>query len=151
MIQRDGIWHEKQSDTNIWVQSAGQEDVMARALGFGSAQQVPLLKSPLWNCVCCSVLQCVAVCCSVLQGFAVCCSVLWCVADNFSKVRSGVVFTCDPDPFQRLWCSVLQCFAVCCSVPLWRSVLQCVALCCSVQVNLLYTLDTELTFFSVWW
>jgi len=30
------------------------------------------------NCVCCSVLQCVAVCCSVLQCVAVCCSVLQC-------------------------------------------------------------------------
>jgi len=30
-------------------------------------------------CVCCSVLQCVAVCCSVLQCVAVCCSALACV------------------------------------------------------------------------
>jgi len=31
-------------------------------------------------CVCCRVLQCVAVYCRVLQGVAVCCSVLQCVA-----------------------------------------------------------------------
>ena len=31
-------------------------------------------------CMCCSVLQCVAVWCSVLQCVAVCCSVLQCVA-----------------------------------------------------------------------
>ena len=78
------------------------------------------------------MLQCVAVCCSVLQGFAVCCSVLWSVADNFSKVRSGVVLTCDPDPFQRSWCSLLQCVAVCHCGAVCCSVLHCVAVCCSV-------------------
>jgi len=31
-------------------------------------------------CLCCSVLQCVAVCCSVLQRVATCCSVLQCIA-----------------------------------------------------------------------
>jgi len=31
-------------------------------------------------CICCIVLQCVAMCCSVLQCVAVCCSVLRCVA-----------------------------------------------------------------------
>jgi len=88
----------------------------------------------LSHCMCCSVLQGVAVWCSVLQCVAVCCSVLQCVA---------------------VWCSVLQCVAVCCSVlqrdanasicldtfalyvwrPVcvtWHNLLQCVAVCCSV-------------------
>jgi len=59
-------------------------------------------------CVCCSVLQCVAVGCSVLrlvQCVAVCCSRLQCVA---------------------VFCSVLQLVAVCCSR------LRCVAVGCSV-------------------
>jgi len=48
-----------------------------------------------YGCVCCSVLQCVAVCCSVVKCVAECCSVLQCVA------------AC---------CSVLRCVVVCCSV-----------------------------------
>jgi len=72
-------------------------------------------------CVCCSVMQCVAVCCSALrcvEGVAVRCSVLQ------SKAHSGMCYSvlqC-----VTVCCSVLRCIAVCCGV------LQCVAVCCSV-------------------
>ena len=72
------------------------------ALGISADQTQHLIYRLNGCCVCCSVLQCVAVGCSVLQCVAVCCSVLQCVA---------------------VCCSVLQCGAACCSV------LQCVAVC----------------------
>ena len=69
-------------------------------------------------CLCCSVLQCVAVCCSVLQCVAVCCSpaVPRCVA---------------------VCCSVLQCVTVCGSV--W----QCVAVCCCSALQFVAACQTE--------
>jgi len=127
----------------------GQEDVMTRALGFGSAQQVPLLKSPLWNCVCCSVLQCVAVCCRVLQCVAVCCGVLQTTSQRSALELFLRVTQTHFKDRGAVCCSVLQCATVAQCVAVCYIVLQCVAVCCSVQVNLLYPLDTELTFFSV--
>ena len=63
-------------------------------------------------CVCCSVLQCVAVYCSVLQCMAVCCSVLQCIA-----VLAGVhVAMHTINTNACVCCSVLQCVAVRCSV-----------------------------------
>jgi len=70
-------------------------------------------------CVCCSVLQCVAVCCNeaLILSASRCVCVLQCVT---------------------VCCSVLQYVAVCCNEPLMLSasgsvcVLQCVAVCCSV-------------------
>jgi len=78
------------------------------------------------GCMCCSVLQCVAVCCSVLQCVAVCCSVLQCVAVCCSVLRvCAYMFVC-----MRMYTTLLHYIAVrlavCCSV------LQCVAVCCSV-------------------
>jgi len=96
-------------------------------------------------CVCCSVLQCVAVCCSVLQCVAVCCGVLQCVAvccamyakyaqkfgHNTQQHTCGVLrCVAEPRTCSRL-CEVavvcvLRCVVVCCGV------LRCVAVCCGV-------------------
>jgi len=65
------------------------------------------------HCVCCRVLQCVAVCCSVLQCVAVCCSVLQCVV------------VCRSDPFVSFHVTV-------CLYHMTLSALQCVAVHCSV-------------------
>jgi len=66
-------------------------------------------------CMCCGVLQCVAVCYSVLQCIVVCWSVFLTPSPNPSAPSRYVsVAVC---------CSVLQCVTVCCSV------LQCVAVC----------------------
>jgi len=78
---------------------------------------------PVYEAVCCSVLQRVAACCSVLQCVAMCCSVLQCVAVH--------VLQCVAVYFQ-------QCVAVCCSV-----LQQCPALghiqlqCCNFTANIL--------------
>ena len=47
-----------------------------------------------YNCVCCSVLQCVAVCCSVLQCVAVCCSTIVYDIHVSVHVCSITPFTC---------------------------------------------------------
>jgi len=77
------------------------------------------------RCVCCSVLQCVAVCCNICQSF--------CIAELRYQV---CVLQC-----VAVCCSVLQCVAVCCNIcqsfciaelRYQVCVLQCVAVCCCV-------------------
>ena len=71
-------------------------------------------------CVCCSVLQCVAVCvaesCRHVLGvlvdmseLCVCCSVVQCVLQYVVAYRSVLLFV-------AACCGVLQCIAVCCGV-----------------------------------
>ena len=86
-------------------------------------------------CLCCGVLQRVAVYCGVMRCVAVWCSVLWCVAvccgvlqclavccsfDGASNALAGMIF-------ENLL--VLQCVAICCGV---LHVLRCAAVCCGV-------------------
>ena len=99
--------------------------------------------------VCCSVLQCVAVCCRVLQCVAVCCGVLQTTSQRSALELFLRVTQTHFKDRGAVCCSVLQCATVAQCVAVCYIVLQCVAVCCSVQVNLLYPLDTELTFFSV--
>ena len=78
--------------------------------------------------VCCSVLQCVAVCCSMLQCGAVWCSVVQCVAVCCSVLHRHAS-DC-PCHIRGLRAGVSQCVAVCCSV--LQHVAVCVTVCCSV-------------------
>jgi len=96
-------------------------------------------------CVCCSVLQCVAVYCAAnlrllsqvlfaLQCVAMCSSVLQCVAMCCSVLCGKIApfvtdFVCVEVCY--VCCSVWQCVAVCCSV------FQCVAVYCAAKSRLL--------------
>ena len=71
-----------------------------------------------FNCLCCSVLQCVlqcvAVCCSVLQYVTasaphsvVCVAVRWCGAVRCSVMQCGAV-RCSAEQCAVMYCSVLQ-------------------------------------------
>jgi len=93
----------------------------------------------LFDSVCCSVLQCVAVRCSALQCVAMCCSVLRCVAVCCSLLKSVAVC-----------CSLLQSVAVCCSLlqchlnsrflrdSVCSGVLQCIAVRCSTMQHAIH-------------
>jgi len=101
-----------------------------------------LVSSHGHRCVCCNVVQCVAVCCSMLHVcVAAWCRVLQCgngfrVTLQHTATRCNTLQRSHTAPHCRalvsshghrcLCCSVVQCVAVCCSV------LQCVAVCCSV-------------------
>jgi len=63
------IWMSHVTHINESCHTCSRDGLTSQALCSGVLQ-----------CVCRSVLQCVAVCCSVLQCVAVCCSVLQCVA-----------------------------------------------------------------------
>ena len=86
--------------------------LLVRLVGMLQCVAVCGLVNVFESCLCCSVLQCVAVCCSVLQvvgalswDAVVCCSVLQC----------AVCCSVLSSRFNRELC-VLQCVAVCCSV-----------------------------------
>jgi len=124
MSNMSNIWMSQV--TNEWVMSHIYVDVWIRAWKRWSQARAfqatwccleswPRCHGSLANtCMCCSVLQCVAVCCGVFQYVAVCCLESW------PRYHGSLANTC-------MCCTVLQCVAVCCNV------LQCVAMCFSMM------------------
>jgi len=83
-------FNDKKEDSVLWFV---KNELQTISIGQTTHNQSPKsgLRRSLFDnsCLCCSVLQCVAVYCSVLQCVAVCCSVLQCVV-----VCCSVIYMC---------------------------------------------------------